>query len=100
MEAQEILKKTDFTMHYRDGREKTLRIPYIQDFTHFYAASDLSRSALVARALAKQTGVVWATGRHTNNPVPLMATGPGATLLGGLKSQDEVGKILARYATP
>lgn len=39
----------------------------------------------------------WATGGHTGNPVPLLAYGPGAEDLGGVRDNTEVPRILARH---
>ncbi len=40
--------------------------------------------------------VRWATGNHTAEPVPLLAYGPGAEQLGGVRDNTEVPRILAR----
>lgn len=42
----------------------------------FYPYSDNNQQALIGLCLASQQGVVWSTGTHTAQPVPIIAVGP------------------------
>jgi len=46
------------------------------DDTGFYGKGKLFRRNLLARIASKKQLTVWATGNHTNTPVPLIACGP------------------------
>jgi len=52
------------------------RFPKIHDFKEFYVYSSELRLDLLGRVVAKYQNTVWATGTHTNTPVPLIAIGP------------------------
>lgn len=84
--------------YYRQGHEKlgAKRFPLINDFPAFYPDPDNARTALIARALGEQEGVVWGTGTHTNIPVPIVALGPKRiqARFGGYQQQDGIGKLL------
>lgn len=54
------------------------------DFREFYADDESTPQALIGRALARQTHVVWSTGGHTVDPVLTYGTGPGAEGLRGV----------------
>lgn len=64
--------------YHGDGPHRRLSptMPNIQDFPAFYAAGEGARSAVLARQLADQQGVVWSTGAHTHTAVPVFAMGP------------------------
>ena len=51
--------------------------------------------ALMGGGEGEPLRVRWSTGGHTGNPVPLLAFGPGAERLGGVRDNTEVPRILA-----
>jgi alkaline phosphatase len=69
--------------------------PRIDDFDAFHVYIDDRRSAGLARALAAEQSVVWASGTHTSTPVPLIAIGPQghAARFHGIRTLDEVGRL-------
>lgn len=71
--------------------------PRIDDFDAFHVYLDDRRSAALARALATEQNVVWASGTHTSTPVPLIAVGPAATTarFAGVRTLDEVGRRIS-----
>lgn len=71
-------------------------LPAVCDFDAFYVYPSAVRAALVARATAAQTGVVWSTGTHTASPVPVFAIGPGSSAdpFGGITDHVAVGRAL------
>ncbi len=50
--------------------------PKVHDFKEFYVYSNEVRYDLLGRVVGKYQNTVWATGTHTNTPVPLIAVGP------------------------
>jgi len=46
------------------------------DYADFYVFGDNVRMNLLARAVAADQNVVWATGTHTSTPVIAVAVGP------------------------
>lgn len=50
--------------------------PQIEDFTEFYVYGENLRLNILARRLAAQQNVVWASGTHTSTPVLLISYGP------------------------
>ncbi len=74
--------------------------PATRDFAGFYADSGSIRTALAARALAPYIRVVWSTGGHTNEPVPLIGFGPGSEGAAGLGSATRVHDVVKRALTP
>jgi alkaline phosphatase len=60
----------------------------------FYPYPTFHHSAMVAREISAQYGVVWATGTHTSTPVALMAKGPHAERFVGWHHIREVGEKL------
>jgi alkaline phosphatase len=72
--------------------------PPIHDFSEFFGGRDYARDALMGRAVAKQQGVVWASGSHTSTPVMVMASGPRhhTQCFNGLHTSTSVGKLLQR----
>ncbi|MEK8016143.1 MAG: hypothetical protein VSS75_004685 [Candidatus Parabeggiatoa sp.] len=76
-EAATVLE-TEENEYYVAGH-KTLgfdTFPKIHDFKAFYVYSSELRLDLLGRVVAKYQNTVWATGTHTNTPVPLIAIGP------------------------
>lgn len=78
-EAQQVLEHQPNSSRIKGHKYLSAEtLPKIQDFKHFYVYGEDDRSALLARVLAKQQNVVWATGTHTHTPVPVYAFGPEA----------------------
>ncbi len=65
-----------------------------RDFSAFYLDRTSIPAALAARKLAKHTQVVWSTGGHTSEPVPLLGFGPGASAVLGIGVNTRVHQIL------
>ena len=76
----------------RDGRG----FPRIRDFREFYVSRSRARSALLARALARKQGIVWATGTHTATPVPFITLGPEtwSRKFSGLLHHADAGRLM------
>jgi alkaline phosphatase len=64
------------------------------DDTGFYGKGKLFRRNLLARVVSKKQLTTWATGNHTNTPVPLIACGPPhiATRYGRMMHTTEWGR--------
>ncbi len=77
-------------------------LPAICDFDAFYVYPSAVRAALLARATAAHTGVVWSTGTHTASPVPIFALGPGtsAAAFGGFTDHVSIGRALIDAIDP
>jgi len=99
-----INSNTEFPIKYKDaisiltteenkyhvekhGYLKNKYFPKVNDFKEFYAAAFKIRRSLIARVVAKQQNITWASGVHSNTPVPLIACGPK-------KVTEKFGKIL------
>jgi len=54
------------------------------DFKEFYLDPETSAPSLLGRALARQSFIVWSTGGHTTELVPVFGSGPGAEALRGV----------------
>ena len=67
-------------------------VPHFHDFAAFYPFG--SPTGLLARELATQQNVAWATGTHTHTPVGVLAYGPGAAAFGGLLHHVDVGRAM------
>ncbi len=65
-----------------ERNEKGHAVP--TDFAPFYADYESAAQAMLGRALARQTSVVWSTGGHTSDPLLTFGSGPGAEKLRGL----------------
>ncbi len=77
LQAEEILRTVENPSY--DPKKRHLadrRIPLIRDFSEFNVAGSENRTNLMARAIARDQGVVWATGTHTSTPVLVIAWGP------------------------
>lgn len=70
----------------------------INDFPAFYPYYNDAKAALIGRAIAEQQSVVWSTGTHTAQPVPIIAVGPSdfVKLFGGLHHSTEIGQIISK----
>ncbi len=75
-DADGILE-TEKNPFYRPNHETLSKQvwPVIFDFSAFYPDFKSRQSALLARALAEQQSVVWASGTHTSTPVIVAAYG-------------------------
>lgn len=96
-EASRVLSRND------DGHAVT------HDFTEFYRDWESSPMALLGRALARHTFVVWSTGGHTSDLIPTFGSGPGAERLRGIypnthlytvMKEELEGLSASRYARP
>jgi alkaline phosphatase len=98
-QAEAIVTREPFK--YRKANHPSLDFidyPPIKDFTEFYGGRDSARDALMGRAVARQLGVVWASGAHTSTPVMVMAMGPRhhTRCFHGLHTSTSVGRLLQR----
>lgn len=81
----------------KEQAERILQRPAkTQDFSEFYVYQDEIPLNLLARELAAQQNVVWATGTHTASPVPVFVLAPQATLdrFSGIMTHAQIGEIL------
>jgi len=76
-EAQEILT-TEENEYKVEGHSYLSYnyFPKIHDFKEFYVYETEIFKDLIGRIVGKQQYAVWATGTHTNTPVPIIAYGP------------------------
>lgn len=98
-EAARILEDEPNAWHRPGHRELgEARVPRIDELDAFHPYVEDRRPAALARALAEQTGVVWATGTHTHTPVPAIAYGPerATRAFRGWMTQPDVGRALRR----
>jgi len=98
-QAEAVLQTRDNPYHDAERRPKAPAIMAdIRDFPAFYPAGLGARSAVLARQIADQQGVVWSTGTHTHTPVPVFALGPPrvARDFGGWRHHVELGERLQR----
>ena len=76
-QAAVILRQGPNPLYVKDhrylGDKKT---PQISDYADFYVFGKNLRMNLLARAVAADQNVVWATGTHTSTPVIAVAVGP------------------------
>lgn len=70
-EAREVLVRDD------EGRA------WLEGYRPFYDDPGDNATALLARALSRQTFVIWSSGGHTSDLVPTYGRGPGAEKLRG-----------------
>ncbi len=54
----------------------------MDDLEAFYVYGQYTRLSNLGRVVAEQQNVVWSTGTHPSNPVPLIAVGPPAATAG------------------
>lgn len=76
--------------------------PKVKDFKEFYVYGKDTRNALLARLLAKQQNIVWATGTHTATPVTVTIVKPAEveTTLSGMIHHTDIGKWMLALFPP
>jgi len=96
-QAADILALTDAPPGFMFKGKRVTRIPRINDFTEFYTAAGENRNNLMARAVAREQGVVWSTGAHTASPVLVTAWGPERHIrrFGGVHHTTDVHRLMA-----
>lgn len=75
-QAEEMLT-IEKNKYFREGHAK-LSVhtwPKVNDFSAYYPDAVLRLTALIARALSEEQGIVWSTGTHTSMPVLVAAYG-------------------------
>jgi alkaline phosphatase len=96
-DAEAVLAMEPNAYHV-DGHEylDAPEVPAIADFGAFYVYADGARAALVARAIAEETGAVWSNGTHTAAPVLVVVDGPPAieARLDGITDHVALGALL------
>ncbi len=94
-EAAKVLQEEP-NKYYVEGHEylgaKTF--PKIDDFEEFYVKGSGVRADIIGRIQSKYQSVVWSTGTHTNEPVPVLTYGPSkvAAQFGQMMHTTEVGQ--------
>ncbi|WP_417910845.1 alkaline phosphatase [Candidatus Electronema sp. PJ] len=75
--------------------------PKIDDFEAFYVYGKEVRRDLIGRIQSKLQSVVWATGTHTNEPVPVLTYGPRkiTAQFGQMMHTTEVGQKMIKVLT-
>ncbi|GGK55707.1 alkaline phosphatase [Amphritea balenae] len=76
-EAEKVLE-TEPNEYYVEGHGYlgTKTFPKVNEFKEFFVYGAGVRHSLLASIVGKQQNTVWATGTHTNTPVPVIAWGP------------------------
>ena len=76
-QAEKILRRGPNPLYAKDHRYLgDKESPRVNDYADFYVFGDNVRMNLLARAVAAEQNVVWATGTHTSTPVIAVAVGP------------------------
>ena len=76
-DAARILRRGPNRLYVKDHRYLgSPDGPQIDDFSDFYVFGENLRLNLLARTVASDQNVVWATGTHTSTPVLAIAVGP------------------------
>jgi alkaline phosphatase len=65
-----------------------------RDFSEFYADYESAPQAMLGRALARQTSVVWSSGGHTSDPVITLGIGPGSEGLKGVYLNTRIYEVI------
>lgn len=96
-QVKRMLKKEK--NHYHDPNFKATKekyYPAVHDFKEFYTNTGTAASTLIARAMAKMSNTVWATGSHTSTPVGVFAVGPKDAVdkFNGVYHNTKVGELL------
>lgn len=94
---QAVQRAMPFTLSKAQAqRILSAKQPLIDDFSEFYVYLDEAPLNQLARELASQQNVVWSTGTHTAAPVPVIISGPDATLqqFQGILTHTELGAKL------
>ncbi len=98
--VESLMNAVNDNMEFKITKEQAERIlqrpAKTQDFSEFYVYQDEIPLNLLARELAAQQNVVWATGTHTASPVPVFVLAPQATLdrFSGIMTHAQIGEIL------
>jgi len=83
-----VLEHTGLEISMDEAREALVRddegLAWMKDYRPFYNYPEDNASALLGRALSRQTYVVWSSGGHTSDLVPTYGRGPGAEKLRGV----------------
>jgi alkaline phosphatase len=67
-----------------------------RDFSEFYADYESAPQAMLGRALARQTSVVWSSGGHTSDPVMTFGIGPGSEGLQGVYLNRKIYEVIKK----
>lgn len=95
---EEVKRGTGLVLTRAEAEETLVRdtqghaVPH--DFKKFYAEYDSGPQALLGRALARQTSVVWSTGGHTSDPVLAFGVGPGSEGLKGVYVNTRINEVI------
>lgn len=89
---------TEPNIYYQKNHKylDTKDFPRVNEFEAYYVYGRETRTALIARALANQQQIVWATGTHTSTPVFVVALGPQAEMFSGMHHSSEVGMLMRK----
>jgi alkaline phosphatase len=97
---EEVESKTGLVLTRPEARETLARdiqghaVP--DDFKEFYADYESAPQALLGRALARQTSVVWSSGGHTSDPVITLGIGPGSEGLKGVYLNTRIYEVIKK----
>lgn len=93
-----VREHTGLSMTVEEAREALVRDSdgnaWLEESRHFYGDTNSNPACLLARALARQTFVVWSTGGHTSGPVLTFGRGPGAEALRGIYENTHVHGVM------
>jgi alkaline phosphatase len=95
---EEVKRSTGLDLTWAEASRAAARssegVAEVCDFQEFYADDDDRASALLGRALARQTFVVWSTGGHTTEPILTFGSGPGAAALRGVYVNTHLHRVM------
>ncbi|MCW5199581.1 hypothetical protein VU05_02490, partial [Desulfobulbus sp. F1] len=101
-EAARVLQE-ERNAYYVKGHEAlgSKSFPKIDDFEEFYVYGAGVRADIIGRIQSKFQSVVWATGTHTNEPVPVLTYGPReiTAQFGQMMHTTEVGQKMINVLT-
>jgi alkaline phosphatase len=98
--VEEVERRTGLLLTRAEAHETLARdieghaVP--DDFKEFYADYDSAPQALLGRALARQTSVVWSSGGHTSDPVMTFGIGPGSEGLKGVYLNTKIYEVIKK----
>ena len=97
---EEVKRGTGLVLTPAEARETLFRdteghaVPH--DFKEFYADYESAPQAMLGRALARQTSVVWSSGGHTSDPMLTFGIGPGSEGLRGVYLNTRIYEVVKK----
>lgn len=98
--VKSLMTAVNDNMEFKITKKQAKRIlktpSKIHDFSEFYVYKHEAPLNLLARELAAQQSVVWSTGTHTADPVPVFVLAPSQAMTGfnGIMTHRQIGQAL------